>query len=78
MSNFGDFRNNRAAAYATAFTAFFFGILAIFFAGWILFLTYNAFAPDSLPYMGLWTAFGISYIFRYVCLTFGTSVKGAV
>lgn len=50
-------------------TNFIGAILAVFFVGWILFLTYNAFAPDSLPYMGLWTAFGISYLFRYVALT---------
>lgn len=59
-------------------TAFLGGVIAIFFAGWILFLTYNAIAPDNLPYMGLWTAFGISYLFRYVCLTFGKALKGVL
>ena len=49
---------------------------AIFFVGWILFLTYNAFAPDALPYMGLWTAFGISYLFRHVCGTLGRALNG--
>ena len=53
------------------------GIIAtVFFVGWILFLTYNAFAPDALPYMGLWTAFGISYLFRYVATTVGTAFRG--
>ncbi len=54
-----------------------FGIIGtVFFVGWILFLTYNAFAPDALPYMGLWTAFGISYLFRYVVSTVGTALRG--
>lgn len=55
----------------------FIGIIAtVFFVGWILFLTYNAFAPDALPYMGLWTAFGISYLFRYVVGTVGSALRG--
>lgn len=40
--------------------------IAIFFAGWIFFLTYNAFRPDAWPYIGLWTAFGLSWLFKYV------------
>ena len=59
-------------------TDFLGAIGAVFFAGWILFLTYNAFSPDALPYMGLWTAFGISYLFRYVCAVFGRAVNGVV
>lgn len=41
-------------------------LLAVFFAGWILFLVYAAVRPDSWPYIGLWSAFGISYLFSYV------------
>ena len=63
---------------SVTFPNFIGAIGVIFFAGWILFLTYNAFAPDSLPYMGLWTAFGISYLFRYAVGTFGRAVNGVV
>lgn len=40
-------------------------IIAIFFIGWILFLTYNSFRADAWPYLGLWTAVGVSYLFNY-------------
>lgn len=49
--------------------AFIGGLVAIFFVGWLFFLTYNAFRPDAWPYIGLWTAFGISYLFRYAAAT---------
>lgn len=49
---------------------------AVFFVGWILFLTYNAFAPDALPYMGLWTGFGIVFLFNYVTGRIARAIAG--
>jgi hypothetical protein len=37
-----------------------------FLAGWIFFLVYAAIRPDAWPYIGLWSAFGLSYLFTYI------------
>lgn len=32
--------------------------------GFVLWATYNAFAPDNWPSMSVWVAFGITIVFR--------------
>lgn len=66
MNLFDQYAKKQREVQFTARLTWPFVLAAPFFAGWIFFLTYDAFRLDTWPYIGLWTAFGLSYLFSYV------------
>jgi len=66
MSVFDQYDKRTRLAGLTAAFALPVALAAPFFAGWIFFLVYAAVRPDAWPYIGLWSAFGISYLFTYI------------
>ncbi len=53
------------------------GAGVIILEGWLIFLIYNAIAPESWVYLGLWPAVGIAFVLSMIFGGGGASARAS-